>query len=374
VNEDLPQSPSNGCQAFSVFHLFNSSVFHAFTRGCVLLALLLIFANQAMAQGANAAQRPKDMSAPTKTELDAFLKQMDDDIHVSESRPEKLSDEEIVKYLGDTLKNPATGEERTLTMWDGPMRITAVRSDGRDIDLTTFSGIIFERYITALADFTGIPISLTKVADHDNNASVIIGSPQTGNPGALYGVPELADYVSKPANGLMGIEAHNLEDIRKNDPQYIKRLSPEDLTKSLKKLRATSSHEGHAADMYDGTYVVGHTIKGAVLEITLPLSSFVGHEGMLKAYRHSAESIIGFYRLPQLWVHLLDVEAPQNPRKPWFKSPFTAQYKGPDMSLIGPSHLFYFWRLEHNAGVTPGMDRKTFEKTISDYLKQHPGE
>lgn len=116
----------------------------------------------------------------------------------AKTRPEKLTDEEIAEWLvvGSSRTTKLKDPKTRIFKWDGPLRVLIQDQDGKDMDLSVYPGSMIKQYLTTLAGYTKIPLSITTAEAKDNNVSIVMTKAWqdpiiVGEAGALRGVSEI---------------------------------------------------------------------------------------------------------------------------------------------------------------------------------------
>jgi hypothetical protein len=242
----------------------------------------------------------------------------------AKKKPPDLTDDDIAKYLARGMRIVRTDDVQRIAMWAGPMRVSIEDEHGEDLDLSTYPGDAIKYYLTSLADFAKLPLTITKAESHDNNFSIVVSNEGIeGSVGAIYGVPELAAHTSEKLSGLI-------------QPRQ----------------------EGRVINLGDGFYsnafVENYVVKACAI--------YVGN---------SREKM----KFPQLkWPGWFEMNgAIERCLRPSGYTP-RPNFSNASHYINEYRNTFYLLELFYNSGIEPNMDSDIAERKITEYLnsKQKP--
>jgi hypothetical protein len=204
-----------------------------------------------------------------------------------------------------------------VVMWQGPMRVSIEDVLGKDLDLSTYPGSVMKYYLTSLAEYTKLPITITQAARHDNNVSIVVSKARlTGDAGTIYGVPELSDRPHKWMSGIL-------------QDYYLPRYG-------------TTSREEHNA----GEFSSGYVNKACSLNVVIPDNSPEDPEFIFNL----TGGLIGLCFGPDnTGIGFPDAQ--------------------PKIVLEWEKHTFFFWKTLYHSGIKPGMSQPEAYRKLIDYLK-----
>lgn len=112
----------------------------------------------------------------------------------------EIVDSDVAQLLFDnaSIKVHPNDVEAGISKWSAPLRVSIQDGKGKDLDLSTFPGADIKKHLIDFAVFTGIPLTIAPVANHNNNVSIVMrkkysslkSAPEVGQ---IMGVPELGD-------------------------------------------------------------------------------------------------------------------------------------------------------------------------------------